>query len=414
MYSLPMFCLQGRILESRNLGKETKVILLAGGSHHSLLLPESLSAPSEGAWVCMTVDSEGKPVHVEIVQSPSDTTWPPHHDATRWSTPSSGRTRLEVLHQRQNIVRTIREDLYQEGFLEVQTPLLVPGTCPDVHMDSIAVGSEYLVTSTEYQLKRLLVGGIHRLFSLTQNFRQGDRGRFHNPEFTMLEWARAFETLDAIEADVERFTRAAWKRLQPETPLLRYQGFCIDLMGPWEQLTVREALARYLQLHIAPDFSLSSLHEGMKSARLPIANDLRDDQHALVSHLLDLVQPHLGTKVPTFLREWPAFMTSSAALHPQNPHLAERSELFIAGIEISDGFPFLQDAVLQETLFARENQRRASAGKPQVTLDQAYLSALHRGLPPGAGMALGLDRLVMVLTGCEHIRDTLTFAWDER
>lgn len=414
VYSCPMSFLRGRVLESWSQPEGGHVVLAVEANHHLLSLPMELPVPPAGAIVCVTLNSLGTPIALELLGEPSTGMWQPHGDATRWIAPKNAVTRLEVLQKRQDVVRTLREDLYQEGFLEVQTPLLVPSTCPDVHMDSISVGSEYLATSTEYQLKRLLVGGAQRLFSLTQNFRLGDKGRFHNPEFTMLEWARAFETLDVIESDVERFTRAAWQRLHPKTSVLQYEGFRIHLMEPWERLTVREAFARYLGVYIEADFSLDSLQEGLRKARLPIPNDLQDNRHALVSHLLDWVQPHLGTKVPTFLREWPAFMTSSAALVPHNPHLAERSELFIAGIEIADGFPFLREAVLQEALFARENRLREQLGKPLVTLDDAYVTALHQGIPPGAGMALGIDRLVMVLTGCTHIRDTLAFSWDER
>ena len=125
------------------------------------------------------------------------------------------------------------------------------------------------------------------------------------------------------------------------------------------------------------------------------------------------MQPRLGTPVPTFLCEWPAFMTSSAALLDDAPALACRSELLIAGLELSDGFPSLRDPDLQARLFDRENARRRAEGRDPVALDERYLAALREGIPPGAGMALGIDRLVMILTGKEQIRDVLALAWDE-
>jgi len=129
--------------------------------------------------------------------------------------------------------------------------------------------------------------------------------------------------------------------------------------------------------------------------------------------LIDAMQPHLGAPAPAFLCEWPAFMTSSAAILDDAPALACRSELLVAGLELSDGFPSLRDPELQARLFERENMRRREEGRASVALDERYVAALREGIPPGAGMALGVDRLVMILTGRERIRDVLALAWDE-
>lgn len=336
-------------------------------------------------------------------------------DTARWTMETDGATRMVRLKQRQQIISAIREDLYEQGFLEVETPLLVKGTCPDAHIDSIPAGDGcYLVTSTEYQIKRMFVGGFEKVFTLTKNFRAHDRGRYHSHEFTMLEWARAFKSLKDIEQDVIRFTRKAFRKLYPTQNTLHYNHHEIDFMHKdWESLTVRQALEKYLGLVNLEDFSLEPLLRASRLVGLEIPKSLDQDKYTVMSFLMDKLQTHLGYQSPTFLTEWPAYQTTSAPINSNDPYTAERSELYIAGIEISDGFPFLRDAQKQRTLFQQEQQLRKGAGKPAVTLDEAFLKSLEEGLPVGAGMALGVDRLVMILTGAQRLVDVQAFDWDE-
>lgn len=166
-------------------------------------------------------------------------------DKTRWDQEKNGLSRMQRLKKRQQIIATLRDDLTQNDFLEVEVPLLIKGTCPDAQIDSFEFANGYLTTSTEYQIKRMVVGGVQKLFTLTKNFRAGDRGRFHSHEFTMLEWARALESLDAIEEDAVRFIRKAFQRLYPNASSLNYNGFNIDfLKSPWERLTCQGGVRR--------------------------------------------------------------------------------------------------------------------------------------------------------------------------
>lgn len=297
------------------------------------------------------------------------------------------------LWQRQNIISTIRQDLYTQGFLEVETPLLVQATCPDVHIDSIKADGGYLITSTEYQIKRLIVDGFEKLFTLTKNFRANDRGRYHSTEFTMLEWARVGVTLDAIEDDAIRFIQKASNK---------------ELV--FERLTVREAFSKHLGLDNLEDFSLDPLLKAIKLAQLEIPKGFDQDKYLLISYLLDTMQPSL--QAPTFLREWPAYMTTSAPTNGDDPYVADRSELYMSGVEIANGFPFLTDASLQKKLFEEANSQRVSIGKETVRLDERFLHALEQGMPQGAGMALGIDRLVMVLVGATSLAEVQAFSWD--
>ncbi len=293
------------------------------------------------------------------------------------------------------IIRTIREDLYAEGFLEVETPLLIKGTCPDVYIDSIEAKGGYLATSTEYQIKRMMQEGFDKVFTLTKNFRENDVGRYHSQEFTMLEWARTGVSLDAIEEDAERF-------IQKIAPSERFK-----------RLTVREAFSLHLGLHDLEDFSLEPLRRACKVAALAIPDTFQDDKYLLISYLFEQLQKHLGHDVPTFLRDWPAYLTTSAPLTAHDKSVAERSELYMKGIEVADGFPFLQDADFQRRLFEHEQALRVSIGKKPVQLDEKFLDCLKNGMPSGAGMALGVDRLVMVLTGAQRLSDVQAFSQDE-
>ena len=335
----------------------------------------------------------------------------PDHDATRWQRPDTqGRSRMEILRRRHVIKRAVRDYLDAESFVEIDMPLLVQGTTPDVEIESFQVEDRYLATSTEYQIKRMEIGGIPKLYTLTQNYRRGDRGRYRNPEFTMLEWARVGGTLEEIERDAEAFTLAAHQALGGDGRL-SYQGRTVELTPPWDRLSVIDAVKKYAGADL-PDFTAPSFARALEQAGLEVKDDWRDDAVFLFTVLLDHVQNSLGFDKPVFLQDWPNFLTSSAKEH-ESGNFTERSELFIAGVEISDGFPSLTDAKRQRDNFASQLARRQHEGKAAVALDHKYLSAMEESFPSGAGMALGFDRLVMLLTDCPDIASVLAFNWDE-
>jgi len=323
---------------------------------------------------------------------------------------SSPQTLFSRLKQRQKIIASIREYLYMEDFLEVETPLLVKNTTPDVYIESIQAGNGYLITSTEYQVKRLIADGLEKVFTICKNFRAYDQGKYHNPEFTMLEWGRAHCSLEDIEEDVENFICKAFSEVYPESKFVSFNGCNIELFGDWERLTVKEAFERYLGFNELKDFSLESLCWAADSAGFVIPFEYREDLDFLISYLLDSLQSHLGKEKPVFLHEWPAYLTSSAPLKGEGT--VERSELYIGGIEVANGFPFLRDSEIQRNLFEEQQSRRKKTCKPVVELDQKYIESLN-SLPRGAGMALGVDRLVMILTGSVQLSEVMAFTWDD-
>lgn len=332
-------------------------------------------------------------------------------DSLRWRKPlPNGQTRMDVLRARHNIKRALRDYFDTEGFLEIDMPLLVRGTTPDTEVPSLSVDDRYLVTSCEYQIKRMEIGGFDKIYTLTQNFRAKDRGAFRNPEFTMLEWARVGATLADIETDVEHFTRAAWQRLHGDAPFT-YQGKTIDLSGTWQRQSVCAALTQHSGVTI-DDFSADTLMRAAKALGLCLDIKHAADADFLFSVVFEEIQPRLGLVRPVFITEWPQHMTASAAVDGSSAFTA-RSELFIAGVELSDGFPSLTDAARQRENFAAQQARRDTRGYPAVSLDTRFLQSLDEGFPQGAGMALGFDRLVMLLTNQTTLLPTLAFDWDE-
>jgi lysyl-tRNA synthetase class 2 len=404
----------GRVLDVRVTGADVTLVVLVDAAVRCIAAPSLAAAPAPGTLVRVELDDVGRVSGLEQVSSPG-AAWDALGDSTRWSRVVDGTSRADVLWRRQDILRALRDDLREHGFLEVETPLLVPGTCPDLAVESVETTCRhYLVTSTEYQLKRLLVGGFERLFSLTRNFRAGDRGAVHSVEFTMLEWARAWRRLDDIEDDAERLVRRAFHASGAAGDSVPSGGHRVVIDGErWERVTLREALRSHLGVLVDETFSLPSIVAGADRAGLALPPSFRSDAHFATSFLLGELGPHLGHPLPTFLRAWPAFLTSSAALDDENPALAARSELYIGGVEIADGFPFLRDPVAQRASFERENQGRTRSGRRAVRLDERYVDALAQGIPPGAGMAMGVDRLVMALTGQSDIGAVQAFSEQE-
>ena len=396
----------GRIIEL-GAGQEPSCVILIGDIHHTVPLPDATARRGD------VYLFDGPALRtVRKIGAAIENGWRHDGDVMRWRQANSrGQIRFEALQQRHIVRQAVRSYFDSGGFIEIDFPLLVEGTTPDATIQSFAVDGRYLVTSCEYQIKRLEIGGFDRVYTLTQNFRRADgEGRTRNQEFTMLEWARVGASLAAIESDVECLIRRAHAALGGSGSIL-YGGHSVNLTEPFARLTVVQALKRHAGIDLA-NFELPSLREAVARCGLSSRPDTAEDAPFLFSLLMDHLQPLLGHDRPVFLQDWPAFETSSVGSR-EATGIAERSELFIAGLEISDGFPTLTDYARQLETFEEQQQRRLKDGAPAVDLDRAYLSALAEGMPEGAGMALGFDRLVMLLTDRSSIGDVLAFAWNE-
>ena len=328
---------------------------------------------------------------------------PPTGRAPAADPPSSETERLihrghgPALARRAAALGAIRALFAGRGFLEVETPALVPSPGLDLHLDAFAVegappGASFLITSPEYQMKRLLAGGVPRCFQLARCFRRGELGARHNPEFTMLEWYRAFAGVDAVMGDTEAVVRGVAAALGAGGALC-VGGVAVSLGAPFERLCVGDAFARYAG--VAPDEAIALASR---------------DEERFFRILIDEVEPQLAREPrPVFLVDYPAPFASLARLKPGDPRVCERFELYIGGVELCNGFGELTDPVEQRARLERDQAERARLGKPTYPIDERFLDALEEGMPPAAGNALGVDRLIALCLGAEAIADVLTF-----
>lgn len=301
-----------------------------------------------------------------------------------------GRAKLRRLYERARILEHVRGFFRERGFVEVETPLAVPSPGLDLHLSAVRVEASrderYLITSPEYQMKRLLAGGLERVVQIGKCFRQGEVGARHQPEFTMLEWYRAWASVEDVMHDTEELVASIASPSGSAKRLLRTAGGDVDVTPPWPRLTVREAFERFAGVD---------------------ALELERDESAFYRVLIDHVEPALSTLGAVFLCEYPASMASLARQKPGNPRVAERFEAYVAGVELCNGFGELTDPIEQRARLERDQAARAAQGLPVYPIDERFMAALEEGIPPSGGNALGLDRLIMLALGAEHIEDVI-------
>ncbi|HWR97181.1 MAG TPA: EF-P lysine aminoacylase EpmA [Candidatus Methanoperedens sp.] len=286
----------------------------------------------------------------------------------------------ERLRLRDLVVRRLRDWFHERGYLEVDTPQRV--ACPgiDVHVDAIPAGpGRHLATSPELEMKKLLASGCERIVQVTRAFRAGERGERHAPEFTLVEWYAAGADYRDLMAATEELVAAAADAFEREGIATRLRAW----PRPFPRLAVDEAFARWA---------------GWRPSRA-------FDEERFFADFVTLVEPRLAKLGAVFLADWPAPAGALARRRPDDPAVCERVELFLDGVEICNGFSELTDAREQEERFARDNAERKRRGREAYPVDRAFLDALASGIPPCAGNALGLDRLLMALTGSRRLAE---------
>jgi lysyl-tRNA synthetase class 2 len=325
---------------------------------------------------------------------------------------------LERLRTRAAVLAAARAFFAARGVLEVETPVLCAAGAVDAHLEPIPVrlpaaaaaatgeaeAAMYLVTSPEHSMKRLLAAGSGSIYQVTRAFRAGERGRLHNPEFTILEWYRpGFDHLRLME-EVEDLACAI------------FAAAAVGASGlarpprPFARVTYRAAFERALGIdpHRAPATELVRAAE--RAGVTPPAGLGEDDRDGWLNLLLAAaVEPTLGVERPLFLTDYPASQAALARVRPGEPPVAERFELYSRGVELANGYHELLDQGEQESRFAAANRRRESDGRTLLPLDRRFLAALAAGVPACAGVALGLDRLVMLAAAASSIDEVLAF-----
>ena len=311
--------------------------------------------------------------------------------------------RLKTLQERAAIMQQIRQFFAERGVLEVETPLLSQHAVTDPHIQSFNTGFEAtdgktqnysLQTSPEYAMKRLLASGSGAIFQLCKSFRNGDVSEIHNPEFTMLEWYRPGFNLE---------------QLMDEMDVLLQQLLTVTAA---ERFSYQQLFEHYLTIN---PFTLSTaeLAEFAQNKGIHLVGDttLFDRDTWLQIIMGHLIEPELGHTKPVFVYDFPASQAALARLNPTNPEFAARFEVYCHGMELANGFYELCDAGEQRKRFSNDQQERVQLGYAPISMDERLLAALEHGLPDCSGVALGIDRLMMIAFKTKKIKDVLSFDW---
>jgi elongation factor P--(R)-beta-lysine ligase len=335
--------------------------------------------------------------------------WRPELFALRWPT----------LQKRAAIMAALRRWFDRQGFIEVDTPALQvsPGMEPHIMALSTEVkeplgGSQrlYLHTSPEFAMKKLLVAGVRELYQIAHVWRDGERTVTHSPEFTMLEWYRAGADYRRLMEDCSALM-AACAKAAGAAELARGDRRCNPFAEP-KRLTVADAFTQYSGIDLratTPDPlnpSRDLLAEQVRAKDIFVSdNDSWEDVFFRV--MMERIEPHLGDEVPLILCDYPVSMAALSRRSPQDPRVAERFELSACGVELANGFSELTDAAEQRRRFTADMALKQKLYGVAYPIDEDFLAALDHGLPDCAGIALGVDRLVMLITGAETLDQAL-------
>ncbi|WP_319524644.1 EF-P lysine aminoacylase EpmA [uncultured Desulfosarcina sp.] len=293
------------------------------------------------------------------------------------------------LHLRARVIDAVRAFFVRDDFLEVETPIRIPAPAPEAHIDAQESGDWFLHTSPELCMKRLLAAGYQRIFQICRCFRKDERGGRHLPEMTLLEWYATGWDYSDLMRQCEALIGFVLARLDRGSRLV-FRGRAVDLSSPWERLTVDAAFRRF----------------GGMTARQALERDCFDEIMGID------IEPQLGLERPVFLYDYPAACGALARRKPEDPSVAERFELYIAGLELCNAFSELTDATEQRERFAAENRARERLGRRAYPPAEPFLRDLAC-MPPAAGNALGLDRLVMLLADASSIDEVVAYTPEE-
>ncbi|WP_041039748.1 EF-P lysine aminoacylase EpmA [Paramagnetospirillum magnetotacticum] len=337
-----------------------------------------------------------------------------------WWRPEVFAARRANLDLRSRAVNATRAFFAARGFAEVETPCLQVSPGLEPHLKAFATALTdpyggpdrplYLHTSPEFAMKKLLVAGMPRLYQLAKVFRNAERSATHHPEFTMLEWYRAGASLDDLMDDTEALVQECARAAG--TKLLRREDKDCDPFVPWRRLSVAEAFGEYAHMDVlatAPDpTSPDRSALAAEATRIGISVSPSDTwEDIFFKVMLDRIEPHLGFDRPVILHSYPVSMAALSRPSPADPRVAERFEAYALGVELCNAFGELTDAAEQRRRFTADMDLKERLYGERYPLDEDFLAALDLGMPDSAGIALGFDRLVMLLAGAQSIDEIL-------
>ncbi len=323
--------------------------------------------------------------------------------------------RLKKIYEtRLQILRLIREFFWSQNFVEAETPiaLRLPGQEPYLNpmpvefLDPrLELHRFYLRTSPEYALKKLLATGYEKVFEIGKCFRNEESfGGTHNPEFTMIEWYRAPGTYMDFMDDAEKLFKYIGKKLS--IGKLKYKEFEIDLSLPWQRVSVKDLWQKYIGVNLDDYLELEKMKELTSELGYQVS-DSDEYEDLFYKIFLNKIESNLGIDTPIFVYDYPAQMCSLSKKCDNNSHYAERAELYVGGLELANGFGELVDAAAQRDNLEKDKALRARLNRPTWEVDRDFIAALESGIKPAGGIALGVDRMVLLFTGARDINEVI-------
>jgi lysyl-tRNA synthetase class 2 len=316
----------------------------------------------------------------------------------------------EIVRTRATVVRSLRESLFRRNFVEIETPMLQllhgGATARPFVTHSNALDIDlYLRIAPELFLKRAVVGGIERVFEINRNFRNEGMDSTHSPEFAMLEAYQAYADYNVMQTQVREWIQEAATAVAGSQIVTHFDGTELDLSGEWRSVTLFGALSAALGEEVTVRTDLAQLQRYAEKHDLSV--DPRWSGGKLAEELFEhLVQPTL--QAPTFVRDYPEETAPLTRAHRETPGLAEKWDLYIMGVELGTAYSELVDPVVQRERLVAQSLLAAGGDPEAMQLDEDFLRAMEYGMPPTGGMGMGIDRLLMVLTGL-GIRETILF-----
>ncbi len=332
-----------------------------------------------------------------------------------WWHPHEFEQQKPHLESRMRLIKAVRSFFDGQDFWETETPILQVCPVMDTHIhafktDILGLDLQkerelYLHTSPEFAMKKLMVAGVSNIYQICHVFRNGEGSRLHSPEFTMIEWYRADAGYEDIMDDCEALLRHCAKVL--DIKAYQFDGHSADPFTKWQRISVCEAFQDYtgieLEQHLEDTQSFAKATEG-QGIRVTESDSWDDIFHAVMA---EKIEPHLGMGAPTILYDYPVSMASLSRKKQDDLRFAERFELYVCGVELANAFGELTDAKEQRARFIEEMALKNKRYGETYPIDEEFLEALEHGLPESGGIALGIDRLAMLVTGAERIEQVL-------
>ena len=409
--NLPPGKYHGRIIKQSE--KSNQIIVLIKDRFFRLIMEETVKLQI-GSLISFKINLDNKIEKIKIKNSTLN--FEANGDIFRWIKLTKKPSRMEFIQTRHQIIRGIRKWFDQQNFIETETPLLVSAPSPEAQLFPVKTDKGYLITSPEYQMKRLLVGGFDKIFQISRCFRDDENSPQHNPEFTMLEWYRTYQPLEKLMTDIEKF--ALYLSDSVKSNLLSKK---IPL-PPWPRKSVSSLFKKHIGIKLD---GYETANELRKKAELSgyekIFSDLPDSSKLTDSlayeqtffRLWNYIQNRFSKSTPIFVFDWPLPLASLARKNSKRQKFAERVELYANCMELANGFAELTDPIEHRSRFEQDLKNRKSEGRETVPLDKKLLKSIELGLPECSGMALGIDRLIMWLCGTDNIQDVICFTEDE-